>query len=103
LRLRGAIDRQVEADIALFRGAVKRLIAIPGARALGAQVVFFEIGLDMGRFPSDAHLQHLPKDEVPAVTRAFKVDRATDPVLWPQEATTCPTSAFPADDPGAGS
>jgi transposase len=50
------IDRQVEADIAPFRAAVKNLITIPGIKALGAQVVLSEIGLDMSRFPSDGHL-----------------------------------------------
>ena len=51
-----AIDRQVEADIEPFRAAVKRLITAPGVKALGAQVILSEIGLDMSRFPSAAHL-----------------------------------------------
>jgi transposase len=51
-----AIDRQVEADIAPFRSAVKRLISIPGVKALAAQVVLSEIGFDMSRFPSAGHL-----------------------------------------------
>jgi transposase len=51
-----AIDRQVEADIEPFRTAVKRLITAPGVKTLGAQVILSEIGLDMSRFPSAAHL-----------------------------------------------
>ena len=51
-----AIDRQVEADIAPFRTAVQRLTSIPGVKALAAQVVLSEIGLDMSRFPSAGHL-----------------------------------------------
>ena len=51
-----AIDREVEADIAPFRAAVTRLITVPGVKALAAQVVLSEIGLDMNRFPSDRHL-----------------------------------------------
>lgn len=51
-----AIDRQVEADIAPFRTAVKRLISIPGVKALAAQVILSEIGFDMSRFPSAGHL-----------------------------------------------
>lgn len=51
-----AIDRQVEADIAPFRTAVTRLTTVPGVKALAAQVVLSEIGLDMSRFPSDRHL-----------------------------------------------
>jgi transposase len=50
------IDRQVEADLAPFRTAVKQLISAPGIKALNAQVVLSEIGLDMSRFPSDRHL-----------------------------------------------
>jgi transposase len=50
------IDRQVEADLAPFRAAVKLLITTPGIKALNAQVVLSEIGIDMGRFPSDRHL-----------------------------------------------
>jgi transposase len=51
-----AIDRQVETDIAPFRAAVTRLTTVPGVKALAAQVVLSEIGLDMSRFPSDRHL-----------------------------------------------
>lgn len=50
------IDRQVEVGLAPFRAAVKRLISTPGIKALNAQVVLSEIGLDMSRFPSDRHL-----------------------------------------------
>jgi len=51
-----AIDRQVDAAIAPFRTAVTRLTTVPGVKALAAQVVHSEIGLDMSRFPSDRHL-----------------------------------------------
>ena len=51
-----AIDRQVEAEIAPFRAAVKQLITTPGVKTLAAQVILSEIGLDMSRFPSAAHL-----------------------------------------------
>src|ERR1700736_2463617 len=50
------IDRQVDADLAPFRAAVKQLITTPGVKALNAQVFLSEIGLDMSRFPSDRHL-----------------------------------------------
>jgi transposase len=46
----------VEADIAPFRAAVKRLIRAPGVKTLGAQLILSEIGLDMSRFPSAANL-----------------------------------------------
>jgi transposase len=50
------IDREVEADIAPFRAAVKQLSSTPGVKALAAQVIVSEIGIDMSRFPSDGHL-----------------------------------------------
>jgi len=39
-----------------FRGAVEMLMEIPGVGELAAQAIISEIGLDMSRFPSDAHL-----------------------------------------------
>ena len=50
------IDQQVEGDIAPFRAAVKQLSSTPGVKALAAQVIVSEIGIDMSRFPSDGHL-----------------------------------------------
>ena len=50
------IDQQVEGDIAPFRAAVKQLSSAPGVKALSAQVIVSEIGIDMSRFPSDGHL-----------------------------------------------
>jgi transposase len=50
------IDQQVEADIEPFRAAVKHLSSTPGVKALAAQVIVSEIGIDMSRFPSDGHL-----------------------------------------------
>jgi transposase len=50
------IDAQVEADLGPFRTAVEQVISIPGIKNLGAQAIVSEIGIDMTRFPSDAHL-----------------------------------------------
>src|SRR6201981_3406 len=50
------IDQQVDADIEPFRAAVKQLSSTPGVKALAAQVIVSEIGIDMSRFPSDGHL-----------------------------------------------
>jgi transposase len=46
------IDQQVEADITPFRAAVKQLITAPGVKALNAQVILSEIGLDMSHPPT---------------------------------------------------
>jgi transposase len=50
------VDAQVEADLGPFRTAVEQVISIPGIKNLGAQAIVSEIGIDMTRFPSDAHL-----------------------------------------------
>ena len=51
-----ALDRQVEASIAPFRTAVEQVSSVPGVKDLSAQVIVSEIGTDMSRFASDAHL-----------------------------------------------
>ena len=51
------IDREVDAGLACFRDAVERLITIPGISQLSAQVIVSEIGTDMSRFATDAHLR----------------------------------------------
>lgn len=51
------IDREADAGLACFRAAVERLITIPGINQLSAQVIVSEIGTDMSRFASDAHLR----------------------------------------------
>ena len=51
-----AIDREVDAQLAPFRTAIRRLSSIPGIGDLGAQVIVSEIGTDMGRFPTAGHL-----------------------------------------------
>lgn len=50
------IDREVDAQAAPFRTAVRLLTSIPGVGELGAQVIVSEIGLDMHRFPTAGHL-----------------------------------------------
>ena len=51
------IDREVDAGLACFRDAVERLSTIPGISQLSAQVIVSEIGTDMSRFATDAHLR----------------------------------------------
>jgi transposase len=50
------IDREVEGRIAPFRIAVELLITIPGISELSARIITAEIGTDMSRFPTAAHL-----------------------------------------------
>jgi transposase len=51
------IDREADAGRACFRDAVKQLSTIPGVSELSAQVILSEIGIDMGRFATAAHLR----------------------------------------------
>jgi len=57
--LRGAIaeiDAEVDKTLGPFRDAVTLLSTIDGVKALASEVIVSEIGIDMGRFPTDAHL-----------------------------------------------
>ena len=51
-----SLDAQVEANLGPFRTAVDLIMSIPGVKNLSAHVIISEIGIDMSRFPSDAHL-----------------------------------------------
>src|SRR5450759_2253895 len=50
------VETQIEAQIAPFAPAVARLDEIPGVGATAAAVIIAEVGLDMTRFPTPAHL-----------------------------------------------
>jgi transposase len=51
-----AVETRIEEAIAPFAEAVTRLDAIPGVGPTTAQVIIAEVGLDMTRFPTAAHL-----------------------------------------------
>ena len=51
-----AIDAELGERLDPAREATARLATIPGVSALAAAVIVAEVGLDMGRFPSAAHL-----------------------------------------------
>jgi transposase len=50
-------EAQIEAALEPFRAAVERLITIPGVSATAASVIIAEIGVDMSRFATVAHLR----------------------------------------------
>jgi transposase len=50
------VDARIEAHIAPFGEAATRLAQIPGVGATAAHAIIAEIGLDMSRFPTPAHL-----------------------------------------------
>jgi transposase len=51
-----AVDAQIEAHLAPFADAATRLAEIPGVGAAAARTLIAEIGVDMTRFPTSAHL-----------------------------------------------
>ncbi len=52
----GALEGEIAGALAPFRGAVARLVTIPGVRDTVAAVLVAEIGTDMTRFPTAGHL-----------------------------------------------
>jgi transposase len=50
------LSKRIEELLAPFAAAVERLITIPGVQRRTAEVMVAEIGADMSRFPSAAHL-----------------------------------------------
>jgi transposase len=54
-KLAGLADRRVKASPEELREAL-RITSIPGVKNLGAHVLVSEVGIDMSRFPSAAHL-----------------------------------------------
>jgi transposase len=50
------LDTKIEAQLAPFADAVARLDEIPGVGATAAAVIIAEVGVDMTRFPTPAHL-----------------------------------------------
>lgn len=50
------LDAQVDVVIDPFAAQRDRLATIPGVGKLGAEVIIAEIGVDMSRFPTSAHL-----------------------------------------------
>ena len=56
-----AVDTQIGEHLAPFADAVARLDEIPGIGPTAAAIIIAEIGLDMSRFPTPAHLSSWAK------------------------------------------
>ncbi|HEY4604190.1 MAG TPA: transposase [Blastococcus sp.] len=50
------VQDRIDARLGELGPAVARLDAIPGVGSVAAQMILAEIGTDMGRFPTPAHL-----------------------------------------------
>ena len=74
-----AFDARIEAALAPFQDAVKRLTAVPGIGATAAQVIIAEVGDDMSRFPTAGHLLSwaglVPRLDESAGKRPFDTDQ----------------------------
>src|SRR5262249_10542385 len=68
------IDREADAGLACFRAAVKQLSNIPGDSERSAQSILSEIGTDMGRFATAAHLRSWAGLWIARSTRAEESD-----------------------------
>ncbi|MBV8349506.1 MAG: IS110 family transposase [Mycolicibacterium sp.] len=51
-----AVDTQIEAQLTPFASAAGRLDDIPGIGPVAAAIILAEVGVDMSRFPTAAHL-----------------------------------------------
>jgi transposase len=51
-----AVDNEIEAHLVPFAAAAARLDETPGIGAVAAAVIIAEVGVDMSRFPTAAHL-----------------------------------------------
>ena len=51
-----AVEGQIEAQVAPYADAVARLDEVPGVGETGAAAIIAEVGMDMSRFPTPAHL-----------------------------------------------
>lgn len=71
------IDTRIEQMIAPFADAVARLIEIPGVNRTIAAVIIAEIGVDMTRFPTAAHLTSWARFSPRANSSAGKTKTST--------------------------
>ena len=90
------IDQEVEAGLDPFRPFIQLLISIPGIAELSARTLLAEIGTDMSRFPTAAHLVSwaglCPKNDESAGKR--RSTRMRKGAAWPK--TTLIQSAWSA-------
>jgi transposase len=81
------IDASLGKALAPIQQAVRRLTTMPGLSDIAAHVIVAEIGLDMGRFPTPAHLISwaglCPRsDESAGKRRSVRVRKGVVTVAW---------------------
>src|SRR5450759_4103680 len=76
------LGTKIEAQLAPFADAVARLAEIPGVGATAAAVIIAEVGIDMTRFPTPAHLSSWARF-APGVKKAVvAVGRSILVIVW---------------------
>jgi len=76
------LGTKIEAQLAPFADAVARLDEIPGVGATAAAVIIAEVGIDMTRFPTPAHLSSWARF-APGVKKAVvAVGRSILVIVW---------------------
>jgi transposase len=82
-----SVDKEVDALIEPFRAAAQLLTTMPGISDVVAEVIVSEIGVDMSRFPTPAHLVSwaglCPRNDESAGKRRSTRVRQGDPWLKP--------------------
>jgi transposase len=85
-----AVDKQIGQHLVPFGDAVARLDEIPGIGPTAAAIILAEIGLDMTRFPTPAHLASWAKF-APGIDQLLgrqdqgqRVDRTRQPLPRPR-------------------
>lgn len=82
------VDRRIEQHIAPFADAGRRLDEIPGVGPATAHVIIAEVGVDMSRFPTPAHLaswaRFAPGSRNPPVRARAPASPATAIPTWPE-------------------
>jgi transposase len=98
------VQDRIDAQIASFARAVARLDAIPGVGVTAAQAILAEVGLDMSRFPTSAHLaswaRFAPGSASPPAARRATPAPATATATWPGYSAR-PRSAPPEPTPSS--
>ena len=88
------VDARVGKTLAPIKDSARLLTTLPGVSELTAQVMVAEIGVDMGRFPTDAHLISwaglCPRNEESAARRGCaRAPRGSRPPSSPPPGRQC--------------
>jgi transposase len=80
------VQARIDAQIGELAPAVARLDAIPGVGPIATQMILAEIGTDMGRFPTPAHLTSWARFAPGVASRpvARRATPETATATWPE-------------------